>query len=188
MTAFDHIAPVYDTTPNPLLALEQRILAPYLPDLRSLTVADIGAGTGRWLHRIQAAKTIAIDSSPAMLSHAPAPRIVADATRLPLLDNSADVVLCTFTLGYAPACFPELARITRHTLIVSDVHPARHWTRMAPTLAYSLADLTHSSLTRTHLIEPHLGEPERPLFAAKPHLYEPACEHPAIFIVIWTKQ
>ncbi len=188
MTAFDRIAPAYDIEANPLLALEERILGPILPDMRGLTVADIGAGTGRWLRRIRAGKCVAIDTSPAMLSRAPGPRAIADAAMIPLCDASFDVVLCTFTLGYAPHCFPELARITRRTLIVTDVHPERDWTRLAEHHPYSIRDLTHPSLTRTHFREPHIAEPERVHFAAKPHLYEPSREHPAIFIAIWTKK
>ncbi len=188
MTAFDSMAAAYDTTPNPLLALEQRTLEPILPDMRDLTVADIGAGTGRWLRRIHAARRIAIDRSCAMLAHAPGQRIVADARQIPLPDACSDVVLCAFALGYAPSCFSELVRITRRTLIVTDVHPERGWTRMAPHERYAIADLAHPSLVRTHLIEPHISETERSLFAARPHLFEPACEHPAIFIAIWRKQ
>lgn len=191
MTAFDSIAATYDSSPNPLLALEERYLTPLLPATRGSSVADIGAGTGRWLHRLQAGRTVAIDISAAMLAYAPPPRVIADAHSLPLTDDAFDVVFCTFTLGYAPACFPELARITAKTLIVSDVHPdavARGWSRMAPHQSYDVECLRHSLLTRTHFIEPHIGEPERPLFATHPHLYDAACEHPAIFIGIWTKR
>ncbi len=200
--AYERIAPFYDTTPNPLLALEQRILEPLLPNLEGRTIADIGAGTGRWLHRLRGARGIAIDVSAAMLSNAPAPRMVADARALPLRDAMADAVLCTFTLGYAPECFAELVRITRPggTLIVTDVHPdaiARGWRRTfcaegetiePPHHNYRIEQLTHPALTRTHLMEPYLGEPERPLFADKPQLFEPACAHPAIFVGIWTKR
>ncbi|MEO5926368.1 MAG: class I SAM-dependent methyltransferase [Bryobacteraceae bacterium] len=191
MIAFDQIAPTYDSTPNPLLALEERILTPFLPNMSGLTVADIGAGTGRWLRRVSAARTIAIDRSPAMLARAPQPRILADAGSLPLRDASIDIVFCTFTLGYVPSCFAELVRITGNKLIVTDVHPdavTRGWSRMAPHVPYALSDLTHPNLTRTHLFEPCIDEPERPLFASKPHLYEPAREYPAIFIAIWNKQ
>jgi len=187
MTAFDDLAATYDSTLNPLLALEERVLTPILPDVRGLIVADVGSGTGRWLHRMRGAKTIALDSSVEMLKHGPGLSVVADALKVPLRDESADLILCSFTLGYAPECFTELARITRGTLVVTDVHPERDWARMAPYQRYSLADLHHPGLTRTHFFEPHLGEQERPLFAAKPHLYEAACEHPAIFVAIWTR-
>ena len=203
--AYRRIAPIYDDAPNPLLALEQRTLAPLLPELRGRVVADIGAGTGRWLHHASAngARTIALDRSPEMLARAPQPRIQADANALPLHDNSADVLLCAFTLGYAPTCFAELARVTRPggTLIVTDVHPdaiARGWSRtfrvdgeiLEPAhYRYSLDALTHPRLTQTHLIEPSLGEPERPVFARAGKLaafYE-ASFHPAIFVALWTK-
>lgn len=199
--AYQRIAPFYDSAPNPLRALERRTLTPLLPDLQGRTVADIGAGTGRWLHRLRAARRIAIDLSPAMLASAPAPRIVADAHSLPLRDEAADAVLCTFTLGYVPVCFPELVRILRPggTLIVTDVHPdaiARGWTRTfragdetvaPPHFAYSIESLSHPSLARQHLLEPHIGEPERSLFDSKPHLYDAARAHPAIYIAVWTK-
>jgi malonyl-CoA O-methyltransferase len=191
MTAFDTIASTYDSAPNPLLALEERILGPLIPDTRGLSVADIGAGTGRWLHRLQASRSVAIDISRAMLAYAPPPRVIADAHSLPFADGAFDVVFCTFTLGYAPACFPELARLTAKTLVVTDVHPdavARGWSRMAPHQPYTIESLIHPSLTRTHFLEPHIDQPERALFASKPHLYEAACEHPAIFIGIWNKQ
>src|SRR4051812_30193751 len=103
MTAFDRVAPTYDSTPNPLLGLEERILAPLIPDLNGLTVADVGAGTGRWLRRVQAENAIAIDTSIAMLARAPHQRVIADARGLPFRDASIDVVLCTFTIGYVPS-------------------------------------------------------------------------------------
>ena len=191
MTAFDGIAATYDATPNPLLALEQRYLEPLLPDMRSLTVVDVGAGTGRWLRRLRAAKTLAVDCSAEMLARGSGDRVIADASQLPFQDAIADLVLCTFMFGYAPLCFPELARITRKTLIVTDVHPeatARGWSRLAEHYPYRVEDLSHPGLIRQRLLEPHIAEPERPLFAAKPHLFEPACEIPAIFIGVWTKR
>jgi ubiquinone/menaquinone biosynthesis C-methylase UbiE len=204
--AYGQIASVYDRTPNALLALEQRTLLPLLPDLRVLLVIDIGAGTGRWLHhaRSAGAQTLALDVSLEMLASAPEPHVLADALMLPLRDNSADIVFCTFTIGYAPQCFSELARVARPggMLIVSDVHPdalARGWSRsfrvgdevVKPThYPYSIEDLHDPSMARTHLLEPRLGEPERPIFAAanKLVLYDTACAHPAIFVAIWTKR
>ena len=102
-----------------------------------LTVVDVAAGTGRWaraLQRKRGARAIAVDFCHEMLRIAPIPAVQADATHLPLPDASADVVICAFALGYAPACFAELARITRPggMLLVSDVHPealSRGWTR-----------------------------------------------------------
>ena len=204
--AYRRIAPVYDTTPNPLLALERRTLLPLLPTLRGLTVADIGAGTGRWLHhaRTAGAHTVGLDLSVEMLAAAPSPRVQADAQALPLRDNCADVVFCAFTLGYAPYCFGELARITRPggTVIVTDVHPdaiARGWSRsfrVGATLIepahekYSIDTLHHPALVRADFIEPHLGTPERAIFtrAGKAEHFDAAAAHPAIFVALWRKQ
>jgi len=42
---FDSWAEVYDTLPNPLLSLEQRVLDPRLTDVRGLDILDAGCGT-----------------------------------------------------------------------------------------------------------------------------------------------
>jgi ubiquinone/menaquinone biosynthesis C-methylase UbiE len=203
--AYNRIAAVYDVSPNPLLALEQRILMPLFPALEGRLVADIGAGTGRWLRYAQAsgAHTVALDVSAKMLASAPPSRVLANAKTIPLRDNSVDITLCTFALGYAPTCFPELARITRAggTLIVTDLHPdalARGWSRtfrvgsevLEPVHhRYDIVELHHPALTCTHLLEPHLGEPEREIFAraGKRAAFDAACAHPAIFVALWEK-
>ena len=135
--AYPILAEKYDSTPNALIALDQRVMTPLLPDnLDGRIVVDVAAGTGRWaLHCNQrGARVIAVDFCHEMVRRASCPSIQADAEWLPLLDASADVVICAFALGYAPACFAELARITRPggMLLVSDVHPEaldRGWTR-----------------------------------------------------------
>ena len=94
--AYARIAPFYDSAANPLLALEQRTLAPLLHEFQGQTVIDVGAGTGRWLRRLHASRKIAIDLSPAMLTSAPAPRILADANSLPLRDAAAGMPSASF--------------------------------------------------------------------------------------------
>ncbi len=41
-------AATYDEAPNPLLALEGRLLKPLLPRTRGLLVVDVACGSGRW--------------------------------------------------------------------------------------------------------------------------------------------
>src|ERR1700722_6984537 len=109
--AYQRLAKEYDSSPNALIALEQRTMAPLLPeDLEGRTVIDVASGTGRWANhcRERGARAIAVD-----FCHEMRPSVQADATRLPLPDASADVAICAFALGYAPTCFAELVRITK---------------------------------------------------------------------------
>jgi malonyl-CoA O-methyltransferase len=204
--AFALLGPEYDSSPNALIALEQRVMLPLLPGkMAGLTVVDVAAGTGRWALdcRKRGARAIAIDFCHEMLRIAPIPGVQAAATRLPLRDASADIVICAFALGYAPACFAELARITRPggTLLVSDVHPAalgRGWTRsfrhgeeviQVADQPYEIADLCARGLQLSCLIEPRLGPPEREIFerAGQLHRFAEACREPAIFVARWLR-
>jgi malonyl-CoA O-methyltransferase len=200
------IAAMYDATPNPLLALEHRILAPLLPDLHHLHIADIAAGTGRWTRYFQSrgARTIATDLCRDMLAYAPHPMAQADNIALPLRSDAFDLVLCSFAFGYEPDAFPELIRITRPggQLIITDVHPyavRRGWSRSFRINGqivepehhpYTLDDLHDPRLTLINLIDAHIAEPEREIFirAGKPDTFAAATEHPAIFIAVFTKQ
>jgi ubiquinone/menaquinone biosynthesis C-methylase UbiE len=204
--AYRLLARDYDTSPNPLLALEQRTMTRLFPPLRGAAVLDAAAGTGRWASycRAQGAQTIAVDFCPEMLAGAPRPVALADANQLPLPDDFADVTICAFALGYAPECLPELARVTRNggAVLVSDVHPEairRGWTRsfrrdsevigVAHHL-YNLDDLFAMDLRLDCLIEPRFGEPERAVFAKAGKLaaFEEAARQPAIFVARWTKE
>jgi malonyl-CoA O-methyltransferase len=199
--AYARLAEDYDSSPNALIALEQRVMTPLLPgNLKGLIVVDVAAGTGRWaLHCAQrGARAIAVDFCIEMR-----PDVQADSTRLPFPDASADLTICAFALGYAPACFMELVRITRPggTLLVSDVHPEalKHgWTRsfrhrggviQVRDEPYGLADLQAPSLRLSHLIEPHLGLPEREIFehAGCLHRFDEACREPAIFVARYVR-
>lgn len=203
--AYRLLARDYDRSPNPMLGLEQRTMAPLFPRLRGARVVDAAAGTGRWASycQYQGAATIALDFCADMLAGAPPPAVVADVNRLPLPDAFADVTICAFAMGYAPACLPELARITRKggTVLVSDVHPdaiRRGWTRtfshrngvieVAHHL-YTLDDLVAQELRLDCLDEPRFGEPEREVFAKAGKLaaFEEAAHHPALFVGRWVK-
>lgn len=209
LDAYRLLAQYYDRSPNPLLTLEQRTMARLLPELRGARVVDAAAGTGRWASycQSQGAQTIAVDFCQEMLASAPRPVVVADANRLPLPDSFADVTICAFALGYAPACVPELARITRKggAVLVSDVHPEairRGWTRSfrhgsevigvahySYTLDFILDQLFAHGLRLDRLAGPRFGEPERAVFAdaGKLAAFEKAARHPAIFVTRWTK-
>jgi cytosine/adenosine deaminase-related metal-dependent hydrolase/SAM-dependent methyltransferase len=127
----------YDDEANPMLSLEQRILAPLLPPMAGLDVVDIGCGTGRWLEVLKgtgARSLLGVDLSPEMLSHArtklgdSARFVCADYTNAPIAIGSADVVFCNFVLSYIdnPGQFLKfVSKILRPggLLFLSDVHP-----------------------------------------------------------------
>jgi ubiquinone/menaquinone biosynthesis C-methylase UbiE len=135
----------YDAAPNPLIALETRVLLEKLTALPCSRFLDIACGTGRWMqwamqhgHRV-----FGIDACPEMLFEAARkPGLaghltLADACHLPLADGAADLTLCSFALSYvssADAAIAEMARVARKGahVIVTDMHPAAlvaGWTR-----------------------------------------------------------
>jgi len=205
MEAYRLLARDYDRNPNPMLALEQRTMAPLFPPLQGVRVVDAAAGTGRWASYCASlgAGTITVDFCEEMLASAPRPAVRGDLNRLPLPDSIADVTICAFAMGYAPMCLPELARITRSggTILVSDVHPdaiRRGWTRTfshpSGTIEiehrpYDLADLIAPGLRLETLHEPRFGEPEREVFAkaGKLEAFDDAARYPALFVARWIK-
>lgn len=195
----------YDAMPNPLLALETRILVPMLPDVRGKRIVDVAAGTGRWARRLGAlgANVICADACFEMVRQAPLPVLVADSGALPLPDDFADLVICAFATDYMAPCLEELGRITRSGghVFVSDMHPEaaqRGWTRSfrsstgvvtIQSRRACLAELTSPRLSLVNLVEATLGEPERPLFvrAGKEASFEAACRVPAIYVAQWCR-
>jgi ubiquinone/menaquinone biosynthesis C-methylase UbiE len=135
----------YDAVPNPLLALETRLLLERLSPLRAPCFLDIACGTGRWmlLARQCGSRVFGVDFCPEMLFQASRkPGLagclsVADACRIPFSDGAADLTLCSFALGYLPSvqqAIAEMARVSRRggRVVVSDLHPsalAAGWTR-----------------------------------------------------------
>jgi SAM-dependent methyltransferase len=91
-------------------------------------VVDVGCGNGTYVRRLRAARpdltVLGVDLSAGMLKSISAPVVVADASRLPLPDASADVALALHMLYHLPdvaAGVSELKRILRPggTLIVA---------------------------------------------------------------------
>lgn len=136
---YDQWAAVYDTDGNPLIALEEPRVAELLGDVRGLTIADIGCGTGRHAIRLarQGASVTAIDFSEGMLAQARA-KPGADritfihhdlATPLPLPDAAFDRVICCLVFDHVrdvAGLFAELGRVCSPAgrIIVSIMHPA----------------------------------------------------------------
>jgi malonyl-CoA O-methyltransferase len=212
--AYELWAPSYDRDPNPLLALEERQLESLLPELGGKAVLDVACGTGRWLERLLsggARRGFGVDLSSAMLDSARGKRALrgrlvrADGVQLPFASGITDLAICSFALAHLVAVDPlarELARVAKpHAdVFVTDVHPAgyvRGWQTAfrADTGTIRITTFLHvvdevraafekAGFELRHLLEAHLGEPERPIFvrAGKAHRFEEASEIPAVLL------
>jgi ubiquinone/menaquinone biosynthesis C-methylase UbiE len=136
---YDRWSQVYDGDGNPLLALEEPLVAEWLGEPAGLVVADIGCGTGRHALRVAqaGAQVTAVDFSTGMMAQART-KPGADRVRfvehdlaqaLPLPERSFDRVLCCLVMEHVPALaalFGELGRICRPDgrVIVTHMHPA----------------------------------------------------------------
>jgi ubiquinone/menaquinone biosynthesis C-methylase UbiE len=130
---------IYDDEDNPLIALETMQFRHLLGDVRGLTVADIGCGTGRHALAMAAAgaTVVGVDFSVGMLSKARAKPGAATvhfvrhdvATGLPFVSRAFDRVTCCLVLehvGDLSGVVSEMARICRvgGAVCLSDLHPA----------------------------------------------------------------
>lgn len=80
-------------------------------------VLDVGAGVGRYTHRLRAehpeATVVAIDKSAGMLTEVEPPVMCADAQAVPYPDDSADAVLAMHMLYHVPDLAKALAEFRR---------------------------------------------------------------------------
>jgi ubiquinone/menaquinone biosynthesis C-methylase UbiE len=183
----------YDAGPNPLLALETRLLLERLSPLRATRFLDIACGTGRWMLLAQqcGSRVFGVDFCPEMLLQASRkPGLagclsLADACRVPIADGAADLALCSFALGYLASldqAIAEMARVSRRGghVVITDPHPralAAGWTRsfrsdgqvyemdhhLHPIAAW-LAAAESAGLSLDWCLEASFGEPEREIF------------------------
>jgi cytosine/adenosine deaminase-related metal-dependent hydrolase len=128
---------VYDTQPNPLLALEERFLEVLLPPVTGLDVVDLGCGTGRWLARLaprNPASLVGVDFSAEMLEQAErklggaAKLLLGDCQNVPLSSASADLIVCSFLGSYIENLGDFAAQVRRilrpgGSVFLTDLHP-----------------------------------------------------------------
>lgn len=206
----------YDGDPNPLLALERRVLSRRLALAPGMRVLDLATGTGRWLEYVlsQGAEGFGVDVSPEMLARAARKAglrgrlIRANVSQLSFPRNFAELAICSFALGYVQcvdAAFREMARTARR-VIVSDLHPeaARHgWARSfrAGGEKYQVAHYNHSrfliddsaraaGLRPMWTVEACFEEHERGVFeqGGKAGAFEAVRLVPAILIECWERR
>jgi len=208
----------YDQESNALTALEFRILAPRLGGIAGKVFLDVACGTGRWMMEAvsRGANSCGLDVCREMLAVAGAKpglagRLVeADCRNLPLGDESADLVVCSFSVGYVrplPLLFHELRRVTKTggTVLVSDLHPGARqlgWRRSfrsgsrvfeIESFPYTDGELiaagTYVGMRLRQVLEPPLGEPELQLVrdAGKEALLNRVSAVPAVLILEWER-
>ena len=206
-------AKTYDLDPNPLVALEHRILSEHLNLIPGERLMDLGTGTGRWVehalsHDIRA---IGVDLCPEMLAVAATKCGVrgrlacADVCSLPFPSQSVDVAVCSLALGYIDRldlAFLEMARIARR-IYISDLHPdavRSGWVRSFRTGSgsYQIEHYDHlwprveacalaAGLRLVSRIDASFDEYERAIFerAGKANAFLAAQRVPAILISAW---
>jgi ubiquinone/menaquinone biosynthesis C-methylase UbiE len=187
-------APTYDQAPNPLLAREERRLAPLLSNLAGKSALDIACGTGRWLQRLLAAgcSAVGVDCSAAMLQVANSKQTIrgrlarADCLGLPFDGSVFDAAICSFALAHVAdlqGLVSETARVMkpRSEVFVADLHPEaymRGW-RTAFRDRLSAVEIESQSRTEEEIVRGfnsggfeclgcetlRFDEPEKPVFA-----------------------
>ena len=187
-------APTYDLSPNPLLALEERVLRPRLDAMGNRVVLDAACGTGRWLEYLMGAgapSPVGVDASSAMLGVARSKpalqrRLVrGDCLALPFRSQFADVIISSFALGHISdieSFAQELSRVAKRPadVWISDVHPearAKGWTtgfryyggQAEIATSWHSVDQVEKAFERhgfelCQCIEAYLGEEEKPIF------------------------
>ncbi len=117
---------------NALMASEQKAMLDLIPPLDGRVVLDLACGTGRYglLARERGARVvIGIDNSWTMLAASPlGGRAQATTERIPLKNESVDVILCGLALGHLPGVevsLREMGRVLKPggAALISDVHP-----------------------------------------------------------------
>lgn len=135
VTAYEQQSVSYDANAGGGLFLtDEPVVAGYLAGREPGVALDAACGTGRFAEFLarRGHRVIGVDSSPDMLAHArqrvPGGEFhVGELDRLPLPDDSVDVIVCALALVHVPELRPVLAEFARvlrpgGDLVISDIH------------------------------------------------------------------
>jgi SAM-dependent methyltransferase len=135
VTAYEQKSAGYDAEAGGgLFTFDEPVVAGYLSGREPGVALDAACGTGRFAEFLarQGHQVIGVDSSPDMLARArrrvPAGQFHRAALeRLPLPDDSVDVIVCALALVHVPDLRPVLAEFARvlrpgGDLVISDIH------------------------------------------------------------------
>lgn len=117
---------------NRLMEIEEATMRQLMPDIAGKVVVDAACGTGRYglIAKQMGAKFVfGFDNSAAMLSAGELKLAsISTVEKMPLANNSVDVLICGLALGHLPfveSPFAEISRVLRvdGIVLVSDFHP-----------------------------------------------------------------
>jgi ubiquinone/menaquinone biosynthesis C-methylase UbiE len=133
--AYEQKARGYDAeAAGGLFTVDEPVVAECLAGRAPGVALDAACGTGRFAEFLarRGHQVIGVDSSPDMLAHARRRVLggefhVAELDRLPLPDDSVDVIVCALALVHVPSLQPMLAEFARvlrpgGDLVISDIH------------------------------------------------------------------
>ena len=151
---------------NPLMRIEQDVVAPLLAQLQPARALDVGTGSGRYVPLLKAtgaATVCGVDFSLAMLKRGARERgrICADASRLPFARGAFDLVNASLMVGDIANLgiwSREIARVLGPGghLVYSDFHPSwaqRGWSRTFRSADGAMHDLSFNP----HTVDEHLS-------------------------------
>ena len=134
-TVYEQVSAGYDADAGGgLFATDEPVVAEYLARREPGVALDAACGTGRFAEFLASRghRVIGVDSSPDMLALArqrvPGAKFhLAGLDRLPLPDDSVDVIVCALALEHVASLDPVLAEFARvlrpgGDLVISDVH------------------------------------------------------------------
>ncbi len=135
VTVYEQVSAGYDAEAGGgLFAADEPVVAECLVGREPGVALDAACGTGRFAEFLatRGRRVIGVDSSPSMLAHArrrvPEGEFrVAELDRLPLPDDSVDVIVCALALVHIRRLDPVLAEFARvlrpgGDLVISDIH------------------------------------------------------------------
>ena len=158
---------------NPLMQIEQAIVAPIIASTSPVRALDVGTGSGRYLPLLASAGArfvAGIDFSLPMLARHECglPRVCGDACRMPFRDASFDLLSSSLMAGDVAdlgGWIAELARVLTAggQVIYSDFHPSwgtGRWRRTFESADGGSFELPYFS----HTIAEHVAQLERRSF------------------------
>jgi SAM-dependent methyltransferase len=134
VTGYRQWSVTYDEPRNSLFDIDEPVMHEILDALPAGTALDAACGTGRYSEYLagRGHQVVGVDSSPEMLDRARTrvPQgefLLGDLHRLPLPDDTVDLVVSGLALAHVPELAPvmaEFARVLRPGghLVISDAH------------------------------------------------------------------